>query len=733
MRLLKLKVKNIASLKGEHVISFEEISQHSNLFAITGETGAGKSSILNSVGLALYGDIFKKTLNQIDVVTLGEFEGLIELIFQVRGKKYLAYWYVRTRKPNGEAYAKVPTPTRLLYTLEGDDFSSERTITEEKVEDLLNLDFDQFSKCVVLNQGEFAKFLMSSFPERRAILEKLYPGELLGNIVKVLKEELESLRVQKEHLEIELKAIADEGQSLGNIEENLKTLKRELALHESWAELMEKLFTGYQTLLHYHEKNIENEKRIESTRKELATGTTSYNVLLKATEAAQIRREADQKNFDERGPRLQALLKSEETLWNEKSRMELLQKDERSFRTEMIDLEERIERLKKEEEKLLPEREENAAKMKFPLEAIIAHRDLINDLVDRNEEILKIRNTLDLEKERLSTLESRGKDIAVKFQEIDEKLKLIPDNINDELKLLQKKKEDSHKALARGTEVSSQISQCEGLISELILGLKERKEKAKASQEELVTVLSTLKVQELLSAVSVCLFHPQTEEKNICPVCENPFAKGKLQDLKILAGSFNLGRLQEKSDKLHAEIVKLETEIELQTKTLTDEQKKLSLLKQEKEKLLTLGSGEDLDAEINRVQKLVYDRAQLLPLFTTTESELKKVRLEYRDAKGKLTTKESELLHRTKLFHESASAVSEFVPDFSEEILPALRLDLRLSVLISELDGMIERHRHDVNHWSERKVTLTTNLAALEIQKTEVAGKIHSLNEELTK
>jgi exonuclease SbcC len=124
MRLLKLRVKNIASLKGEHTISFEDIAAHSNLFAITGETGAGKSTILNSVGLALYGDIFKKTLNQIDVVSLGEYEGMIELIFQVRGKKYLAYWYVRTRKPNGEAYAKVPTPSRYLYTLAGNDYSS---------------------------------------------------------------------------------------------------------------------------------------------------------------------------------------------------------------------------------------------------------------------------------------------------------------------------------------------------------------------------------------------------------------------------------------------------------------------------------------------------------------------------------------------------------------------------------------------------------------------------------
>ncbi len=69
MRLIKLKVKNIASLKGEHEINFAEISGQSPLFAITGETGAGKSSILNSIGLVLYGKVYKSNVTQNDLVT----------------------------------------------------------------------------------------------------------------------------------------------------------------------------------------------------------------------------------------------------------------------------------------------------------------------------------------------------------------------------------------------------------------------------------------------------------------------------------------------------------------------------------------------------------------------------------------------------------------------------------------------------------------------------------------
>src|SRR5205085_10588896 len=135
----------------------------------TGETGAGKSTILNSIGLALFGQIYKKNVTQLDVVTLGEKDGSIELIFQVKGKYYLADWRARVRKQNGELYSTPQSPVRNLYSLETADFDSAKTISNISASELLNLDFDQYCKCVILNQGEFAKFLTSSFTERKDI------------------------------------------------------------------------------------------------------------------------------------------------------------------------------------------------------------------------------------------------------------------------------------------------------------------------------------------------------------------------------------------------------------------------------------------------------------------------------------------------------------------------------------------------------------------------------------
>ena len=62
MKLHKLNIENIASLRGNHKLDFDEFNEF-NLFAITGATGSGKSTLLTAISLALFGKSHKKTLN----------------------------------------------------------------------------------------------------------------------------------------------------------------------------------------------------------------------------------------------------------------------------------------------------------------------------------------------------------------------------------------------------------------------------------------------------------------------------------------------------------------------------------------------------------------------------------------------------------------------------------------------------------------------------------------------
>lgn len=168
MKIKELYIYNIASLKGKNSIDFDEISNHSKTIAITGETGAGKSSILSSIAIALFGKNHKDNFSQTDLVTLGEEEAEVRLKFSVGIVEYMSVWKCRVRKKNKELLKK-PTVTRSLYIYE-DDQERELNSTADEV---IGLSFEQFTKTIILNQGEFSQFLLSNFSDRKKILESL--------------------------------------------------------------------------------------------------------------------------------------------------------------------------------------------------------------------------------------------------------------------------------------------------------------------------------------------------------------------------------------------------------------------------------------------------------------------------------------------------------------------------------------------------------------------------------
>ena len=208
MHLHQLKIKNLASLRGEHTVEFDNLAGQ-DLFAITGETGAGKSTLLNALSLALYGKLYKRQLIQSDLVTLGEREASIALQFSVRGVHYLATWGTAVRKKDGSLLGN-PRTERFFYQLPSDGNVQESRVLDKSPEEILQLDFEQFSKCVVLNQGEFARFLTASFTERRDILERLYPSDNIDSIGGLAKRKFEESKGLVNNLEIQAHALKEE-------------------------------------------------------------------------------------------------------------------------------------------------------------------------------------------------------------------------------------------------------------------------------------------------------------------------------------------------------------------------------------------------------------------------------------------------------------------------------------------------------------------------------------------
>lgn len=206
MKILRISLRNIASLAGEHTVDFtKDPLAHVGLFSISGPTGSGKSTLLDALCLALYDETprmaavagtvamadAKGELQQNDVRTLlrrGCGEGFAEVAFVgVDGCAYTARWEVHRAKSKADRALQktqhflwkgnTPCGTGANEAAAGTPNEIRRQI-EAKV----GLSFDQFRRAVLLAQGDFATFLKARDADRAEILQALTGTERFEKI-----------------------------------------------------------------------------------------------------------------------------------------------------------------------------------------------------------------------------------------------------------------------------------------------------------------------------------------------------------------------------------------------------------------------------------------------------------------------------------------------------------------------------------------------------------------------
>ena len=243
MEITKIIIRNLTSLAGEHVIDFtQEPLRSAGLFAITGDTGAGKSTILDAICLALYNkaprfenvqrlkseDIESHELNTSDVrnyLRRGEKEAAAIVEFTATtGAKYRASWFL-TLKRTG-SYNKVVhtleqlSPNKCLY---------EKSELEERIIQAVGLDYGQFSRTVMLAQNSFANFLNARIEEKSALLEKLTGTEVYGAISIRIHEEKSKAEAALNKLQVEKETVMRD--QLG--EEDISDYTQQISLLET--------------------------------------------------------------------------------------------------------------------------------------------------------------------------------------------------------------------------------------------------------------------------------------------------------------------------------------------------------------------------------------------------------------------------------------------------------------------------------------------------------------------
>jgi len=220
MKILKLKFKNINSLAGEWEIDFTKPQFTDNgLFAITGKTGAGKSSILDAIALALYGKTprVEITGQNNDVMSRGATDCYSEIVFEVGGKKWKSAWkQERTRTGNLKPVNRqIADSTDKIY-------ADQALICNSKIVEILGLTFEQFTKVIMLAQGGFSAFLQADKNKKGELLEQITGTAIYGEISRKV---FERNKTEKEKLD---KILVEIGVIKILSEEEIENLNKEI-------------------------------------------------------------------------------------------------------------------------------------------------------------------------------------------------------------------------------------------------------------------------------------------------------------------------------------------------------------------------------------------------------------------------------------------------------------------------------------------------------------------------
>lgn len=195
MRSLELELENFTSFRSRQTLNFSEL----DLFAITGPTGAGKTSLLDAITFALYGNVarFGKDAKANQIVSQGKDNLRVSFRFEVRGVEYRVTRSWRNR-------GKTEKSDVVLEKLNNDKW--EKLETKEKfvtkrVEDIVGMDFEKFTRVILLPQGKFDEFIKGRKDKRREILRDLAGFGVFEDMRKQASEQAKSFRNEYEILE----------------------------------------------------------------------------------------------------------------------------------------------------------------------------------------------------------------------------------------------------------------------------------------------------------------------------------------------------------------------------------------------------------------------------------------------------------------------------------------------------------------------------------------------------
>lgn len=353
MKPLKLTMSAFGSYAGKNVIDFT--GQQQGIFLITGDTGAGKTTIFDAITYALYNQTSGGERNgnmMRSQYARPETETYVELEFLYRGQTYRVrrnpdYKITKTLKNGKIREQKVPHSVELTLP-DGTVFPEKKNATDAKIIEILGLTADQFSQIVMIAQGDFLKLLYTKSDERKMIFSKLFRTDIYWKIQENLRRKSMEMdeRIQENDraFEQEKSRIIPLPESeelpldelVERLRERLKDALKEQNLRRANVEELNKKITKYEEinkLFRSLEKIRQNGKELEARQVESKERRQQIENALKADKVLV----AEQQNLrqqQEVEQSAQAIAKMEETLTNNQEMFETLKTQQQEAEAE---------------------------------------------------------------------------------------------------------------------------------------------------------------------------------------------------------------------------------------------------------------------------------------------------------------------------------------------------------------------------------------------------------------
>ena len=739
MRPLILELEGFLSYKEKTVIDFSDLS----LFAITGMTGAGKTTIIDAITFALYGKCprFEKGASKEDYISKGKDFFRVSLTFSLNHKTYTVGRYLKSSK---NIVVSLKENGKEIITEE------KNKLREERIKEILNMDYDTFTKVIVLPQGEFAKFIKPESPqERREIIMRLSNldkidkmRELAASQKKDLKNEIDSISLMIDNLKSTQENVEELQKKLDSLEQELsvKTSEKKVLLERlSKAKKKQELKTELNKLTAEYE-NLENQKeqmelikkRIEFLKPKLSLKSDIERYIKLKNELEKTALELDKKNKEyflkEQGynkllmnfetikadyektkyqeERVEKGYEIISTLKNALSIESYITNDE----TRIRDLEQQLKIKKEEKSKLLAEIEyyENLSK-EVDKEAIEKDIENLTVIISQLELKEKEKNKKLLEQKKLmEEVDDINKEI-LKYKEeqrnLDQELNANKNNIvlyySNMLKTLLKENdtcpvcggvyhEKGHTTMLDIEIEENIIKNIEDIKRKIALledRLKSKKEALEKLSEEIESLEKELLEKEILQSRSKELKQRREFQDNI---------QKKLE------------KLTSKKDKSENEILLLNKQKEALEKDLYDKKESLKTLE---EKLLSYGVKEGhLQNKKNAIDKYKNKLDEI-------KKEIQNKRKIYEDTKEMINTYEKSIM----LLKEQVSSLSVKKTTISEELN---ELETKLSS-IEDKEKVLEELNRLENYertYNEYILKLSNLKEQIQLKENEIAN-----------